>query len=80
MDEYLFNELLDKLYTISPLEKNNLYHHFLSIMKENSDPKEAVIAILGQFSLLLSEKRDQIVEKTEEKAAGKVSPIFRRIG
>lgn len=80
MDEYLLNEVLDKLYTLSVLEKNNLYHQLVSIIKNTSNPQEAATTILAQFYLLLADKRDQTIEKTEDKVAGKVSPIFRRIG
>lgn len=77
MDEYQLQKLLDKLTSLSPLEKNNLYHFILNTIKENSQQQAAGL-IVAQFGELLSNKRVELEEKVVEKQEGKVSPIFRR--
>lgn len=77
MDEYRLNQLLDKLYLLDAIEKNNLYH-FISITIKN-DPSNAAGLIVAEIDNLLANKRDSLEEKAKEQQDGKVSPIFRRI-
>ncbi|HVI40812.1 MAG TPA: hypothetical protein VM577_09140 [Anaerovoracaceae bacterium] len=78
MDEFEFQKLLDKLFHLSPLEKNNLYHFIVNTLKENQQ-RDAAGLIVAQFGELLANKRLEIEEKAADKQEGKVSPIFRRV-
>lgn len=78
MDEYQIQNLLDKLFCLSSIEKNNLYHFLVKTIK-NNNANQAAGLIVAQFGELLSNKRMEIEETSEEKKAGKVSPIFRRV-
>lgn len=77
MDEYQLEQILDKLFLLTPLEKNNLYHHINDILKSKSSSPAA--SIVSYFEEVLASKREEIQEKSEEKSQGKVSPIFRRV-
>ena len=78
MDDYTFQNLLDKLFFLNPMEKNNLYHFIVQTLKNNTQQQAAGL-IVAQFGELLANKRSELEEKAVEKQEGKVSPIFRRV-
>lgn len=86
MDNEEVQRLLNRVLSLTPLEKNNFYHTLLTIIRKNSDPNRSAGEIIMEFDELLEQKRaklDAILNGdptgSSSPSPGKPSPIFRRV-
>lgn len=79
MDDIALAQLLDKLFQLNTVEKNNLYHFIANTIKNCNDPRQAAGLVVSEFDNLLANKREELEGKVQDKQEGKVSPIFRRV-
>jgi hypothetical protein len=85
MDNEEVQRLLNRVLSLTPLEKNNFYHTLLTIIRRNSDPNKSAGDIIMEFDELLEQKRaklDGILNGDptgSSPSSGKPSPIFRRV-
>lgn len=79
MDYTVLTQLLDKLFQLNAMEKNNLYHFIVDTIKNCKDSRQAAGLVIAEFDNLLANKREELDGKVQDKQEGKVSPIFRRV-
>lgn len=87
MDNEQVQQLLNKVLSLDPQEKNNFYHTLLTIIRKNTDPNKTAGEIIIEFDEFLENKRlrldgmlngDPSAGRAPE-APGKLSPVFRRV-
>jgi hypothetical protein len=78
IDEHTFFKMTEKELSLSPEEKNNIYHSIEDIINNNSQDISTKIVLLIED--LLNERKINMASKFIDRSEGKTSKIFRRIG